>query len=182
MMRRWLHREDRWLATADAEALIRDHGGAAYWEARRRERDVILPDGTTHRGRTPAHGRRVGSGQANRPRGRARHGDPNDSGARSAAARDGRPGPGRRGRSSSRALTVQFRVQFLDAAGTIIQEMHADAWNAAAAIALVEGMEWPAGAVRMVILNEAGGEVQVEPGTTVASLPNAWRRATLSRR
>ena len=46
--------------------------------------------------------------------------------------------------------------------GTIIQEMHADAWNAAAAIALVEGMEWPAGAVRMAILNEAGGEVHSE--------------------
>ena len=55
--------------------------------------------------------------------------------------------------------TVQFRVQFLDASGTIIQEMHADAWNAAAAIALVEGMEWPAGAVRMVILDDGGREV-----------------------
>ena len=32
----------------------------------------------------------------------------------------------------------------------------------AAAIALVKGMEWPAGAVRMVILNEAGGEVHSE--------------------
>jgi hypothetical protein len=31
----------------------------AYREARRRERDVILPDGTTHAGRTPAHWRRV---------------------------------------------------------------------------------------------------------------------------
>ena len=40
--------------------------------------------------------------------------------------------------------------------------MHADAWNAPAAIALVKGMEWPAGAVRMVILNEAGGEVHSE--------------------
>ena len=57
----WLHRrrEAARLANADAEALIRDHGSAAYWEARRRERDVILPDGTTHRGRTPAHWRRV---------------------------------------------------------------------------------------------------------------------------
>ena len=54
---------------------------------------------------------------------------------------------------------MQFRVQFLDASGTIIQEMHADAWNAAGAIALVKGMEWPAHAVRTVILNEAGGEV-----------------------
>ncbi len=47
------------LAQADAEALIRDHGGEAYSEARQRERDVILPDGTTHAGRTPAHWRRV---------------------------------------------------------------------------------------------------------------------------
>jgi len=40
--------------------------------------------------------------------------------------------------------------------------MHAAAWNTAGAIALVEGMERPAGAVRMVILNEAGGEVHSE--------------------
>jgi hypothetical protein len=57
---------------------------------------------------------------------------------------------------------VSFRVQFFDASGTIIREMHADAWNAAAAIALVEGMEWPADAVRMVVLNEAGSEVHSE--------------------
>ena len=57
---------------------------------------------------------------------------------------------------------MQFRVQFLDASGTIIREMLADAWNAAGAIALVEEMEWPVGAVRMVILNEAGGEVHSE--------------------
>jgi hypothetical protein len=64
---------------------------------------------------------------------------------------------------------VQLRVQFLDASGTIIREMHTDAWNVAGAIALVKEMEWPACAVRMVILNEAGAEVQVEPGTTVAA-------------
>jgi hypothetical protein len=34
-------------------------GAEAYVEARQRERDVILPDGTTHAGRTPAHWRRV---------------------------------------------------------------------------------------------------------------------------
>ena len=38
-------------------------------------------------------------------------------------------------------------------------EVHADARNPARAIALVEGIEWPAGAVRMVILDEAGAEV-----------------------
>jgi hypothetical protein len=47
------------LAQADAEALIRDHGAEAYGQARWRERDVILPDGSTHAGRTPAHWRRV---------------------------------------------------------------------------------------------------------------------------
>ncbi len=56
----WLRRrrQAERLAQADAEALVREHGGAAYGEARRRERDVILPDGTTHAGRTPAHWRR----------------------------------------------------------------------------------------------------------------------------
>ena len=57
----WLRRrrQAERLAQADAEALIRDHGAEAYREARQRERDVILPDGTTHAGRTPAHWRRV---------------------------------------------------------------------------------------------------------------------------
>ena len=47
------------LAQADADALIREHGAEAYSEARRRERDVVLPNGTTHAGRTSAHWRRV---------------------------------------------------------------------------------------------------------------------------
>jgi hypothetical protein len=38
---------------------MRDRGAEAYCEARERERDVILPDVTTHQGRTPAHWRRV---------------------------------------------------------------------------------------------------------------------------
>ena len=60
-MLQWLRRRRQveLLAQAAAEALIREHGGGAYSEARRRERDVILPDGTTHAGRTPAHWRRV---------------------------------------------------------------------------------------------------------------------------
>ena len=47
-MLRWLGRRQLTarLAQADAEALIRDHGGEAYSEARQRERDVTLPDGT----------------------------------------------------------------------------------------------------------------------------------------
>jgi hypothetical protein len=60
-MLQWLRRRQaaRRLAQADAEALIRDHGAEGYGEARQRERDVILPDGTTHAGRTPAHWGRV---------------------------------------------------------------------------------------------------------------------------
>ena len=38
---------------------MRDRGAEAYSEARQRERDVILPDGTTHAGRTPARWGRV---------------------------------------------------------------------------------------------------------------------------
>ena len=34
-------------------------GAKAYRKGRQRERGVILPDGTTHAGRTPAHWRRV---------------------------------------------------------------------------------------------------------------------------
>ena len=61
MILQWLQhrRQATRLAHADAEALVRDHGSEAYREARQRERDVILPDGTTHAGRTPAHWRRV---------------------------------------------------------------------------------------------------------------------------
>ena len=52
-IQRWFRRrrEATRLVDADAEALIRDHGDEAYWEARRREHDVILPDGTTRHGR-----------------------------------------------------------------------------------------------------------------------------------
>jgi hypothetical protein len=61
-MRRWLWscQEAHRLAKADAERLICDHGGAAYWEARRRERDLIRSEGITHRaGQAHAHWRRV---------------------------------------------------------------------------------------------------------------------------
>ena len=67
-MLQWLRRRQQAarLAQADAEALIRDHGAEAWREARQRERDVILPDGTTHAGRMPAHWRRVALIVANR--------------------------------------------------------------------------------------------------------------------
>ena len=48
-MLQWLRRRRQAarLAQSDAEALIRDHGAEAYSEARHRERDVVLSDGTT---------------------------------------------------------------------------------------------------------------------------------------
>jgi len=59
MVPRWLRRRQdaRRLAQADAEALIGDHGAEAYSEARQRERDEVLPDATTHAGRTDGHPR-----------------------------------------------------------------------------------------------------------------------------
>ncbi len=53
----WLRRRQfcRRLAQADADDLIPDHGAEAYGEARRRERDVVLQDGSTHADRTPEH-------------------------------------------------------------------------------------------------------------------------------
>ena len=78
-MLRWFRRclEAERLAQADAEALIRDHGGEAYSEARRRERDVILREGTPHAGRTPAHWRRVAPLNTwTRSRARCRYGSP----------------------------------------------------------------------------------------------------------
>jgi hypothetical protein len=57
--------EDERLAEAAADALVRDQGAAAYWEARRRERDAISP-GTTPHGRTRAHWRLVALATAHR--------------------------------------------------------------------------------------------------------------------
>ena len=52
-------REAAQVAQADVDALIRGHGDEAYRMAHDFERDVVLPDGTAHRGRKPAHWRRV---------------------------------------------------------------------------------------------------------------------------
>ena len=47
------------LVQTDAAALIRDQGEHAYWEARRREREIDLPKGSPLAWRTAAHWRRV---------------------------------------------------------------------------------------------------------------------------
>ena len=58
--------------------------------------------------------------------------------------------------------TVQFRVQFLDVSAAVIKEMHIDAHSVAGAIELVAGLDWPTGAVRIVILDEVGSAVHSE--------------------
>jgi hypothetical protein len=57
---------------------------------------------------------------------------------------------------------VQFRARFLDVSAAVIKEMHIDAQSVAGAIELVAGIEWPASAVRMIILDATGSEVYSE--------------------
>jgi hypothetical protein len=111
------------LAQADADALLRDHGAAAaYREARRRERDLVLPDGTTHAGRTPAHWRKVALIVARR----AGHAVGPDTATRMLMDRrremDGAKNPTRRNSPPDGAMTVEYRVQFLDRSGGIVGE------------------------------------------------------------
>jgi hypothetical protein len=54
------------IVEADANALVSGHGAEAYWEARRRERDANVLDGSTHPVRTPAHWRQVALATAHR--------------------------------------------------------------------------------------------------------------------
>jgi hypothetical protein len=60
------------------------------------------------------------------------------------------------------AFTMKFRVQFLDVSSAVIKEMHIEAHSVAAPIELVAGLDWPIGAVRMVILDEVGSAVHSE--------------------
>ena len=60
-MLKWLRRrrQDARLERIHAELLIREFGDDAYWEAKRRAQDVVLPDGSTHQGHPPVHWQRV---------------------------------------------------------------------------------------------------------------------------
>src|SRR5277367_4396344 len=103
--------------------------------------------------------RRTGAGtcascKAGGRRDRACHHDPNAGG--------GEPAVG--------ALTVQFRVQFLDVAAAVIQEMHIDAHSVAGAIELVAGLEWPPGVARMLFLGGVG-----------VGVPSNWQKALKAR-
>ena len=51
---------------------------------------------------------------------------------------------------------MNFRVQFLDASAAVIAEWQADANDAVAAIEIVHGLDWPAAAERIQILDDQG--------------------------
>ena len=51
---------------------------------------------------------------------------------------------------------TRYRVQYLDSFSTTLAERHAYSSTLAGALALVEGVAFPAGAVRMRILDAAG--------------------------
>ena len=51
---------------------------------------------------------------------------------------------------------MHYDVQFLDDAGSVIEEWHAEADDVAGAIALIEGVSWPLDAAKMRILNSTG--------------------------
>jgi hypothetical protein len=56
-------------------------------------------------------------------------------------------------------MSVQYRIQFLDGAGNVIQEWSASAWNVEGAIELIVDTDWPPRAVTMRVLDASGREV-----------------------
>ena len=54
---------------------------------------------------------------------------------------------------------MQYRIQFIDRAGEIIGEMHADARTVAAAIELVVDIDWPLRTATMRVLDPEGREL-----------------------
>jgi hypothetical protein len=53
-------------------------------------------------------------------------------------------------------MDFRFRVQFLDASAKVIEEWPVRAPDIARTIAIMDGCEWPDGAVRMQILDDTG--------------------------
>jgi hypothetical protein len=57
---------------------------------------------------------------------------------------------------------MTFRIHFLDAWGSVMAEWLANAFGVPGAIDLVEGLEWPEGAVVMRIVDADGRVVHVQ--------------------
>lgn len=128
------------LALADAEALMRAHGRQAYTEARRRERDTVLPDGTAYISQR-AHWRRVALIVARMTGKRV---------GLDTASRIIEP------RLATGRLTVQYQIQFLGNAGNVIRELSASAHNVADAIKLISDADWPPLSVTLRVLDHYG--------------------------
>jgi len=69
------------------------------------------------------------------------------------------------------ALTMEFRVQFLDRSGIVVREFHAYARNAAGAMNLVKDVDWPPGAVLLRILDARVARSAVGKGEGVIYAP-----------
>jgi hypothetical protein len=78
---------------------------------------------------------------------------------------------------------MNFRVQFLDGSGSVVAKWSAYAHSARGAIELTEGLDWPAGAVHIRILDADGGVVHERHGRpdrtagglgSITICPNLW--------
>jgi hypothetical protein len=121
---------------------LRDHDAEAYREARQRERDVILTDGSRRPGAGALAACRAHGGAHDGEVGRARHGNAN----------------AQKWRLNGVYRLMQYRIQFLDGNASVILDLIADARNAAGAIALVADLDWPPHAVTMRLLYVDGRE------------------------
>jgi hypothetical protein len=56
---------------------------------------------------------------------------------------------------------MKFRAQYIDASAAVVHEVDANAESVADVIARLTGLKWPAGAVRMVIMDADGVAARV---------------------
>jgi hypothetical protein len=61
-------------------------------------------------------------------------------------------------------IVLTFRVQFLDRAAKVIVEWEARAADLAGALEILDGLEWPLGALRVQILDDDGRLVHWQSG------------------
>ena len=138
------------LAQIDAAALLRDAGDQAYWEARRREHEVVWPGGASDPRRSPAHWRRVALIVAKE----TGHEVGLDVATRM-LDRSGR-------RRSEKIAAMRYRIQFLDRSANVTLELTLNARTLAGAIVVAKEDDWPPRAVTLRILDANGLEVYAE--------------------
>ncbi len=146
---------------AEAEALIRDFGIAAYSEARRREReassDPIAQDwGLVAAAVAQKTGRRIGPDASTRMPMSAVYPP-----KRGQSAVHEEPAPAEE--SDLAAALQQFRIQLVGAApdrgGSILEDVEIRASDVSAAIIAAANLQWPPRTIALRILDGAGNEV-----------------------